>query len=102
MQPRHQGAFTVNRVIVLCVLSALLGGLAAVAWHHPSLTDTRSVAQEQTLGPEAAFGVQPSAGAPPATPAATAALDALTPARHNRLRMRDAECGIACRKLGCF
>ena len=63
-----------RRVIVLCVLSACLGGLAAVGWR---LTDTQSAAQEPTPWP--APEAQPPTATPPAAPGANLPLDSLTP-----------------------
>ncbi len=37
-----------KRVVVLCIVSALMGGYAAVRWHDPMIAESRSVAQEQS------------------------------------------------------
>lgn len=62
-----------RRAIFLCLLSALLGGLAALARHNPWLSDNQSVAQEPAPWPAdanpAAQPEQPPAGV----------LDSLTP-----------------------
>lgn len=64
--------------MILCMLSAALGGLAAVRWCNPSLTDTQSVAQEPSPWPLPATN-QPPASFPPTNPAAATILDELTP-----------------------
>lgn len=74
---------TMRRAFVLCAMSALLGGWAAVRWQHPSLGDAQLAAQEQAPWPEAAQAApmtpQPQVVALPAPPVAAASLDALTP-----------------------
>ncbi len=66
-----------RRVIILCILSASLGGLMAIKWHNPSVTDTQSLAQEPVPGVTVA--AQPPANAAPGAAVAPAILDALTP-----------------------
>jgi S1-C subfamily serine protease len=68
-----------RRAFMLCVVSAGLGGLAAIAWQNPSLTDTPSSAQEPTTPWPPPGAAQPQPGAPPVAPDAAAALDSLTP-----------------------
>jgi S1-C subfamily serine protease len=70
-----------RRLIWPCVVSTLLGGLVAVAWRNPSLTDAQSAAQEQPSWPAGGAPVeaQPPVGAPNAAPMATPDLSALTP-----------------------
>jgi len=69
--------FAMRRVIILCILSAALGGLMAIKWHNPSVTDGQSLAQEPVPG--ATVAAQPPAGAVPEAAVAPAILDALTP-----------------------
>ena len=64
-----------RKVIVLCVLSAGLGGLAALGWHYPSLSEAQSVAQEQTPWP----GSEVVAAQPPIKLPPTTATNSLTP-----------------------
>jgi S1-C subfamily serine protease len=65
-----------KRIAVLCMVSAVLGGFAALRWRNPSLTDSRSVAQEQMPWPDsgAAIVPQPMDGTPPTVP-----VDSYTP-----------------------
>lgn len=67
-----------RKALLLCVLSASLGGLAAVTWRNPLPTETLSAAQEPAPWP-AAVAAQPPAGAAPAAQDANAAFNALTP-----------------------
>ncbi len=67
-------------VIILCVSSAFLGGLAAVGWHNSPFSAPQTVAQEQSAwsGPVGAPAVpQPVAAAPGVAEAAS--MDSLTP-----------------------
>ena len=69
-----------RRAILLCVLSACLGGLAATGWHYPWLCGNPSTAQEPTPVPMAGVaGGPPPASLPPAAMVAPALLDSLTP-----------------------
>jgi S1-C subfamily serine protease len=70
-----------RKVIALCAISASLGGLAAILWHNPSLTDAQSVAQEQAPWPEqrAPAAAQPQASVVPATQENAPDLNSLTP-----------------------
>jgi S1-C subfamily serine protease len=69
-----------RRVTILCFLSACLGGVAAITWHNPWLTDGQSTAQEPAGGPiaGATFASQPPTGLAPEAMVAPALLDALT------------------------
>jgi S1-C subfamily serine protease len=69
-----------RRVTILCLLSACLGGAAAVTWHNPWLTDGQSTAQEPVPGPSrgATFANQSPTGLAPEAMVAPALLDALT------------------------
>jgi len=67
-------------VIILCVLSALIGGLAAIGWHNSPFSAPQTVAQEQSAwsGPVAAQAAPPPvATAPGMTEAAS--MESLTP-----------------------
>ncbi|MEN6448933.1 MAG: trypsin-like peptidase domain-containing protein [Thermoguttaceae bacterium] len=66
-----------KRMWMLCLLSAVLGGLAALGWRATPLAATASSAQENPVwpGPTAA----PAAPAPAAVAAAPGAFDSLTP-----------------------
>ncbi len=63
-----------RKAVLLCVLSAVVGGLAAFGLHSPPLTDSQSVAQDATpWSPPAAVAMpQPAAGG-------SSQLDSLTP-----------------------
>ena len=58
-----------KKIVVLCLVSASLGGLAAVGWRHPLLTESQSVAQDQTPwpGPNAVVATPPTTEIPPNT-----------------------------------
>jgi S1-C subfamily serine protease len=62
-----------RKAVLLCVLSAIVGGLAAFGLHSPPLTDSQSVAQDASPWPPAAAPAmpQPAGGA--------SQLDSLTP-----------------------
>ncbi len=70
-----------RRLIILCVLSAGLGGLAATGWYYPWLGNGQSTAQEPTSGPMAGvtFAAPPATGLAPEAMVAPALLDSLTP-----------------------
>jgi S1-C subfamily serine protease len=70
-----------RKIIVLCVVSASLGGLSAIGWRSSSLSDTTLVAQEQLpgTGPAAAVAPPHSTGGTAAVPVPGAELDSLTP-----------------------
>jgi S1-C subfamily serine protease len=73
---------TMKKVLLMCMVSASLGGLAAIVWHNPSLTDTPSVAQEPAAWQGAGAPTVPQLppiSVAPAAPEANAVLDALTP-----------------------
>ncbi|MFZ1932939.1 MAG: trypsin-like peptidase domain-containing protein [Thermoguttaceae bacterium] len=62
-----------RKAVLLCVLSAIVGGLAAFGLHSPPLNDSQSVAQEASPWPPAGAAVsQPAAGG-------ASQLDSLTP-----------------------
>jgi S1-C subfamily serine protease len=67
--------------MMLCVLSALLGGVVAIGLRDPSLVVTQTVAQETApwSEPAAPAALQPPAAVQPATPGAASPLDTLTP-----------------------
>ena len=63
-----------RKAVLLCILSAVVGGLAAFGLHSPPLTDPQSAAQDaSSWSPPAAVAMpQPAAGG-------TSQLDSLTP-----------------------
>ncbi len=67
-------------IIILCVLSAFLGGLAAVGWHNSPFAAPQTVAQEQSAwsgGVPAQGAPQPVAAAPGMAEAVS--MESLTP-----------------------
>ena len=69
-----------RRLILLCLLSALLGGLAAFGLHNPPLTVAQSTGQEGTPWPGQAVPAAPQPGAAPAPISGTVSpQDLLTP-----------------------
>jgi S1-C subfamily serine protease len=75
-----------RKTLLMCVFSALAGGLAAIALQDGRLADSNSAAQEPAPLPvqggypnQPVPAAQPPVGVPAATPEAAAALDALTP-----------------------
>ncbi len=67
-----------RRILLLCLLSALLGGLAAFGWRSPLLNSAPSSAQDAPAGGAAAPVSPPPAQAAP-TPPAAAGFESLTP-----------------------
>ncbi len=68
-----------RRILLLCLLSASLGGLAAFGWRSPLLSNAPSSAQEAPAWPAQPAPVNPSPGAARAVAPAATTLDSLTP-----------------------
>jgi S1-C subfamily serine protease len=67
---------SMKKVVAWCLVSALFGGVAAVRWHSPALTDTLSIAQEQTPWPNSG---SPAVQQPVPTTPLPVPMNSLTP-----------------------
>ena len=77
-----------RRVALLCTISSILGGLAAIGWHNPLWTGALSVAQEPAPWPAAtAPGASQQQDVMPPVASVDAAFNALTPDEQVNVRV---------------